>query len=407
MQYFQPKHSNYTYNERFDSGIFITSNGNIILSNYLYKKVLQVHAQDFIATNAYGFNITHDNHEISYTELSLIDNAISVCNLNDIILILLTNGKLVFIYQLHSREYIRMLNKTLMGIDIHYISIYWLENQFKILLYSNNVLYVINNSMLPYITFNIEKYEGVIGYFSGLNILLILYEDLKLECKPNEPLYLLKSDKTFVEVERFLNVNVELITQISIQKDCILILVKGKVKWYTFNPKPNKYIDELYKLNTIKQVDFLQNINLCLLDDGTLIFKLNKDSHILEKIYNIDKYLELDSEIVCLQFDGKVTMLDKFQNKKSEISNYYKKLNEFTMLNDGKLGRIQLELINRRYENSYTYKQTYYSLYLSTENTIETLEIISSKFVSLNKFLKVEEDVIKLNLLEYIPHSYI
>lgn len=425
MSYFQPKHSKYAYDNEKSYGIFINLMGNILITNKLYEDLIEIKYKDYmhVHINMSKFSIMYDGNKISYGELSLVDNAVSVCYTQGIFIILLSNGKLIYVFAEISMHYLNVLHTIVSKINIQYITVTELSMHSTtplnpaILIYSNNILYSIGVKLNIDLTINIEKYEKVIGYFVSKQVVFILYEELRFECITNKPLYILNLDsyptslnnialdKDFtglsIEIDPtnlLPKEDIELIACISAQIDYIHIILDDKILYYTFEKVIEWACDPIYKVLNAKWLKFIHFYNLCLLKDNTLLIKNSMNNKLFETKLNVERCVCVESIAVCIQLDGTVSILEP---KDSQVDHSDIILYNFCRYSGSIFYNIKKVIKYNKDDGNH------FLIYLSMENTIEIFNIESLEFENLDIFLRVPTGTFKLELINYMQGSYI
>lgn len=410
MEFFKPTHCNSLF-EATDIGIFITFDGHIVLTNGIKDKLTSKKLEELgeLDDNIIKYNIMHDDHIINYSDLILIDNAISVCKISKGYVILLNTGKLLYIFDSNYIEYILYIIDKLNNISVEYIT----NNNEEGLLYSNNKLYVIFEVWCEGVEdFEIAVYDDVIGYLAEHNILLILYSNLKLQ-NVGRKIYRIKCRNTIdtdsFEDKYFVNTNndnlldaviINDIKCICIQVDEIYMIVKSSIIGWVHHFKPNYkevFYDNIKFLTNIKEIDFIGSFQFCLLEDNTLLVGDALHSYTLNSCLDVINYLVVDSSVVCMHSDDTISVI----NMKCDEDINRHKLNEFLVdpINFDRISKIKKIL-------SYSHTN-HYLVYVTYSNIIEILNIITLELVNLNVFLGAGDESKYLHLKKYNEFTYI
>lgn len=263
--------------------------------------------------DGYKYVIIYSDKIIKYDELLSLDNAVSVCSLHENYIILLDNGKLVYIVRSINIKHISYLIKKFNNIFIEYIC----NNDCNCLIYSSNKLYSTVELKESYC---IKVYDNVIGYLTKYNILLILHSDFKIQCICNNNLYRInseyptKSDKRLVDYDATFDIDhlnllryidIADISHVNIQYNKIYIVYGCECILFGTYDKYEFY-DSIKHLTNIKQIDFNENVEFCLLKDNTLVFKCKRDTNYLDVI----KYLVIDNIVVCFHSNNSLTVIN-------------------------------------------------------------------------------------------------
>lgn len=415
MQDFQPKHYNHNCNTYTNIGVFISSDGRIVLTNtlkeFIVKKDLYVYVEELgsgdedadedaeyeIRPISAGYGILYEDIVISYDQLMLIDNAISVCSNNHLYLILLSNHKLIYIYcdrYAMIQRCILELKEKLNSVEVEYI-----DGGDALVLHANHSLYVISRS------YKIVVYDNVIGHLSNTNILLILFSDYRIACISTNTLYKIDNQmKIEVDSTNILDgINFDLITEISIYYNQLCMLVDGSAHFWTTD-KINRYSNDMSIHTNIKDVRCKYAFCFWLLEDNRLFFRsLNKVSYNVECCVNVARYLIIDCYLVCFHFKDSVTVID-YTTKKDEredlntrIPCLYAYLTNTSNLSTIKSIKTFLKYI----------KDTNYLFYINNDDTIEILDIVNLKLIDLSIILCIDSNIKILHLFEHADGNYI
>lgn len=424
MQYFEPKHSNYIVPQNSEESIYITNEGKILISNSLYESILGKWNYNLEkgTQSLEKYTIIHSNAEITYDELCLINIAISVFRFKYYYIILLSDGSLVYVVDSMDsilsvqKLYLFEFNKFISSISIDYICKFF----DKILVYSGTRLYLVNESLTKENLLNIEIYENVIGYLTKYKTLLILYNDLRVECIVPAP-YVLKtlretgetgepgepgdcSDLAVVESVIIPKINTDLLTGISIENTCFFVMYALKIKCYTINGKTNSFINRIIDLPNISHLDYMSCMRICMLSTGTL---LSENKYKVEYCHNVLRYFSYDMHLICIHCDRTVSMIKYtyYVNVGGSITSIDYKLqlfftnsDNFDMVND--ISQIF-------YLDESKVSKDLVLFYLSVNNTLKCLNIVSLVFVSLDEYIMVPSNLMNINLIEYDPANYI
>lgn len=419
MSCFEPKHLNHNFDKATQYGIFINYNGGVVITQKLLSKLIgnkgdinkntkdddgenteddgdepEKYIDPLILSESY-YSIFYDGKNITYNELSLINNAISVCYFCSIYIILLSNSKVVFLLHPIDLEYLLKLNENLVDIEIQYIS----ESFDKLYIYSNTRLIVIKNNL------NISIYTNVIGYLTEYHILLILYDDYRVVCMLSK-LTVLNPDNA-LKVTNFNDIfgdmDPNLITNINIGLNYLYIIYNGKSLCYSYSNKISVFGKFINNLTNIKKFDIIDEATVCLLDDNRLIFRYNCDGYEIEFCDNVDRYFILRALLVCFHFDGSLSVI-RYQTPKERRSTVWYFLPE---LYKCLTNPDNYEGINRVLTCVHYNTVDKLLIYVSVDNKLEILNIKTSELVNLSKVFDVESSIKSLGLYSYNYPSYI
>lgn len=409
MKAFTPKHNNLTY-RKTGEGIFITFDNHIVATHALKNKIL--------SSNTDKYQILYEDAILTYNDLKVIDNAISVSCFFACYLILLSNGKLIYIVSNVERVSMLSLKEMFDDTKIEYIH----NNFYTILLYSMGTLYSINRKL------KIKIYNNVIGYACKYDMLLILFNDNRVSCVCSTKMYKIDVDVNtnknikleFDTNDIFNGIDHSLITKISINFSEISVVVSGRyIYWGRFSV--NKFYDDVKTLTNIKNVFKCNDIYFCLLKDRRLLFKKNSSKYELEVCLDVVGYVFISSYLVCFHSDKSVTVI---QYRLSKIMREIEKpINPklYTFLTNG-LNTIKNIKASMKCNVSAfsedadtievedpieTIESINFIMYLTKCNTIEILDIENMKLMSLSTIIDVDADIQQLNLFSYGLYSYI
>lgn len=384
MNLFQPKHTNHIFKYP-NNGLFITLDGHVIPTKYMKACLLD----DIIENVSYPkYEIICDGDEMTYDELILVDNVVSVCCSVDAYHILLSNCKIIHIYQDIHKPKILELDKICSSIEVEYFN----ANHTMLLLYSNNKLYKFDNS------YKLEVYYNVIGYLMGTTIFLILESDYKVKCIFPHKLHKVELDeKIEVDNDDILNgISLEGVTCISLHYNQIYVVVEGIVHYFT-SFLINNFNFVIKDVKDIKSVGMISTVYFCILDNNTLLLKPGtKDEY--EVYVGVQRHLTIAGYLILFHFDGSLTVFNPIESKEKRTIAPYKNPEFYSFLtcetNIPFLNRISIFL------SSITFDTNYYLIYINLKNSLEILDIVTLEFVSLSVFFGVPEDEYFLDLIE-------
>lgn len=396
MACFQPKHANHHFDIYTKKSIFIDYSGKVILSKNLHYNLVDADTdieKSILCLNKY-FRVMYSGKYITSSDLKLIDNAISVCKFYDIYIILLSNGEFVLIFKLIQENEARKLNEILIDLEIQYIS----ESSNTLHAYSNNKLYRIHYDL------TVKIFEGVVGFLTKSNILLILYDDFRIEC--NSPhAYLLDSEGVYSNVspDNILpNVDPKLNVFACIGSDYLYLVYQQKFIYYSYSDKINTFSQFINKLSNIKKIEIINSVTLCTLEDNTLIFKSNSNEFNIEFCYNVVKYNVINLLLICHHSDNSVS-ITRLAGQ-SIISDPYHHLLEFFMKPENYERGYNIQICIEYNINNNLLR------YVSMQNNLEILNIETLELVSLSTFLEIPSkwsDIKRLPLSVDVQSNYI
>lgn len=404
MQYFEPKHFEFTYLDTYSESIFISFDGRILISNCLHESILGRYSYEGVAASFEKFIIIHSDRLITYEDLTLINTAISVIRYKDTYIILLSDKNLVYITKTDNVNYITKFNEFVKTTCPDFIG----KLYKKILIYSGNKLFVVNAGLDYRDQLNIKMYKNVIGYLAKYKILLILYDDLRVEYIETK-LYTLNSDNTFNNVPLILipKLNGELLTCISIVPQCMLIAYDSKINFYVFNNKIYSFMS-IQDILDVKYLDSMHSEILIMLSDDTLLIKYSNLKYPIDYIYNVCRYFLFGFHLICIHNNKTVSIIISYHTKDSTqttisfdtniLQIFFTKTENFDLVND----ILKIFYWEVCYESN-----SVILFYLSMTNTLKCLNVVSLEFISLDNFIMVQENLMSINLIEQSPTNYI
>lgn len=407
MNFFQPKHNNCIFRTCGES-ILITSNGNLIVSNliknyFLLNEIDEVDEDEYESGNIHSkYEILYDGNMITYDDLMLIDNAISVCKSNHSYHILLSNFKIIHMYHNIYKSQILELDRICRSIQVEYIN----SMNSTIVLYSNDKLYTVNISYKLDNSYKLEVYDNVIGYALNANILLMLSDEYKMACISKLTLYKVENDnKIPINSNDILGcVDLNELTCMSIQMNRIYTVINGNVHFW-ITEQVNYYYYDILKFNNTLHIDLIDSIYFCMLDDNRLIIRGHDKSYTLETYLNVTRYLLCACYTILFHFDDSLTIFNFTVSKeKREIVPIKNPVLHSFLINPECRYFIDKIHIVLHYKK---FNEKYYLVYINTENFIEILDIVNLEFVDLNTFLNIHTNIKRLNLIEYNTRNYI
>lgn len=392
---FQPKH--YNHSCWGVDGVYITSDNHVVVSNSIKWDIeIGNHPNDFESSSKH--EILYENKSMSYEDLMLVDNAISVCNIfTECYAILLSNNTVIYIVYYIDKDLVRNIMKDMQNIPIHYMD----KAANMVLYYSSTTLYCIdiNEKFEPK-----KIYDNVIGYMSGENIVLILYNNGKIGLVCARTLYSLDAMNKLnpIDSNDILNgVNSDKIVCISIQFNNIYIIV-GTTLYYFTSDKINRFYAKIKDFRNIVSITFKNTIGLCLLDDNRLFIETTDKSEI---IMDVNNFLIIDNYLVFFHLNRTLSVV-KYNTQK--IACYYSFSKDESLLvdlsNPTNFDMLDNILKILMYDKD---KGTDHLIYINKYNNVEILDIKKSELVSLSTFLSVESDITTLPLIQYSGENYI
>lgn len=402
MQAFQPKHYNNTFINTFHNtfrkftkdGIYITSDSRIIITKHLKYNLMK-----YIGYGEF-YVILRGKDILTYDDLTLIDNAISVCIMFGDFIVLLSTGELVFITCNASK--LHNLQEIIDSIHIDYIC----NDKERVLFLACNTLHVLNDN------YTLSVYENIIGYIAKNNITLILFSDYRIEYICITKLYKILND-SFVsmssEDDMLTKEEQRILYSISINDNQIYFIFSDKVVCYC-RKEYNTFYNEIKDFTNIKDIFFIHNMSFCLLEYNTLIYVNtlidSNDKNIFKFCLNVTRYLECLDLLVCFHSDDSLDVIECREERgmapitaeyeQNEVISFLKKPSNFERV-------VSMQSIL----NYSKHNGNYYLMYINAIGVVEILDIMSLKIVSLDKLLSVERGIFGLNLMEYGHANYI
>lgn len=306
MEQFAPKHFSYSTNKPYDlhkDFIFISEFGNIIVSKSLKIKLIE---------EPKNYTILYDNANITYSDLILINTAVSVVNTTISFIILLDNGKLLYVVKYEKLETnIKEFNTKIKDINIEYLG--YSDQVVQFSLFTNNTLYLITQK-----TFEFVIFQNVVGYFYYNNYLLLVDTDNIINCinifsSCKAPIIKSKYDKLTgkysVNYKVLDVVNISEIKFITMFGDTIIAIYNnGNMEYYTSGSSTSFWYPKIKDLIGIARIESIHDTLICSMDDMRVILYNKHDMEFIE-YHDIERYLFDSIGIVGVHVNGSIEML--------------------------------------------------------------------------------------------------
>lgn len=322
MEDFLPKHFSYAADNltkdhsNSKDFVIISDYKNIIVSKSLKNKMVE-------NNGILHYTILMDSKQLNYSELILINNAISVVNTSYFYVILLESGNLIYIVKSNLSENIQrlnVLNNNLNGMHIEYLSLESGTVRFSV--FSNNTLYLI-----MYADLTISEVEDVIGYkYCDINLLIVNSKNIissrkYITSKYFAPIASERIDKSIglniKSFKVFEDVDITDIKYIFMNHSYVVAIYKDdKVLFYMLNSWLNNWYYRIKDLIGIKTIDYSDKYLLCTMEDGRLLIANNMGvstrmintavTSNFTEYFNVERYLVGLGCITIIHFDGSI-----------------------------------------------------------------------------------------------------
>lgn len=438
MQFIDQPHSNLALGT-FNGSICITSKRTVLCSKCMSMDL-------FYSKQNYqdGLRIIYDGRVITYDELLLIDNAVSVQTYCTSFIILLDTGKLIYICAWYdATEILKLSNDfTIYNIKSIYSKIGYLLftvelevseseeseeseespqiiNKYKVFWVSETYQFDSSKSVdvSEWFAFPSEIIDSTYALYS---LLYISNGYLNaVDMRTGYPLNSLVGansgviteniiDKTFLLDANGSKVLGASILDASIHSNSIFILlVSGEIIYYFSSPEPIQLYSTLQTISNIKKIEFILSACLLTLNDGTIIINiLDRVGSVIQysEHRNIVNYFRMD-DILCLIDSDNMLYFEPLTINKCLIpesllstgsSRYFKDAIDSVQANPAFIAQLNIDKIIKFAKlNDDTY-----ILYRTKINTIEGFYCMNYKKVDLAISYDLGEDKISHQITE-------